>query len=227
MKTLLTHIKYLARMALLAAAGLGAGSASANLITNGSFEIPGIVATRTDGLVPASYRYERLAANAFTGWIHNAGAPVLDTVAGKWVAQDGTQYTEVESGFAGELAQVVPTVAGQQYLLTFYMAADPAAGTSNDDALRVVWDESIVDTVDLNDLTPEDLSWNLRSYLVTATSSSTVVRFQDAIVGAPFIGAYLDNVSLVAVKIPEPGTLQSFMLGALLLSIARRQVVRR
>lgn len=181
----------------------------------------------TDGFNPVLYRYERLGPDAITGWTHGDGAPVVDTVAGRWEAQDGSQYTEVESGYAGEFSQTLSTVAGQQYVFSFYVAANPTFGAGADDTLRVLWDGGEIDLIDLIDTTVGDLAWNLRTYLVTATGSSTVIGFQDAVAGAVFSGAYIDNVSVVAASaVPVPGSLALLGLGAPALGLGRRRRAR-
>lgn len=202
-----------------------ASTARAELVTNGSFELPDINATITDGQNPILYRYERISAALLSGWtVQGATVALLDSVPGKWVADAGNQYINVESGFGAAVSQSLATTAGQQYRLSFAYAADSFTGlTSVDDALRVFWNGTQIDLVDESDATRADLNWTTHIYLLTATNSSTVLRFED-VPGVSFIGAYLDNVSVTS-AVPLPAGL--CLLGSSLAALAGLRLRRR
>ena len=181
-----------------------ASAANAELVANSSFELPDINASLTDGQNPIIYRYERINANLLSGWnVEGTSIGLLDSVPGKWEADAGNQYINLESGFGAAISQSLATSPGQQYRLSFAYAADPfASGGSSDDALHVFWDGVLVDSVDESDTTLSDLSWTTHTYFLTATQSTTALRFADQ-AGVSFVGAYLDNVSVVS-AVPVP-----------------------
>lgn len=188
-------------------------------VINGSFESPNVVATLDDGT--GLYLYTRNSTVA-TGWTMSGSQWIwIGSRAPFWVAADGNQYTEVESGFSGAISQSLATVAGQQYTLSFSYAANPFVAAGNaDDSMRVSFGGSFVDLIDGTDTTQNDLNWMTKSYVVTATSSSSILQFEDGFVGQPFHGGFLDNVSVVPV--PEPGTFAVLGLGAAALLRRRR-----
>ncbi len=191
---------------------------SANLVVNGSFESPDVVATSDDGL--GTYWYVRNGTSA-DGWTRSGSQWTwLDSRPGKWIASDGEQYTEVESGYAGSISQTIATWAGQSYRLTFDYAANPYLSSTNpDDSLRLYLNGSAFAYVDGSDSTTDDLDWTTYAYVFTASSTSTELRFQDGYTNFPYHGGFLDNVTMVAV--PEPATLGVLGLG--LVSLIRRR----
>ncbi len=93
----------------------------------------------------------------------------------------------------GHLSQTVPTVAGQRYVLSFWLA-NPAPGTPNQ--FTSSWNGAAL--FDQSDL--PQLSWTNVQYVVTATGSSSVIDFgfrndQNAFA--------LDDVSLLPVPSPS------------------------
>jgi hypothetical protein len=202
-----------------------ATTANAELVTNGSFELPAINATLTDGQNPVLYRYERINAALLSGWtVEGTTIAVIDTVPGKWEADAGDQYVNLESSFGAAISQSLATSPGQQYQLSFAYAADPFADSgSNDGTLRVFWDGVLVDSVSGTDTTLSDLSWTTYTYLLTATQSTTALRFAD-VTGVSFVGAYLDDVSVVS-AVPVPASL--WLLGSAIVAIGAASGRRR
>lgn len=190
-----------------------ATAANAELVANGSFELPEINASLTDGQNPVIYRYERINSTLLSGWtVEGTTIGLLDSVPGKWEADAGNQYINLESGFGAAISQSLSTSPGQQYRLSFAYAADPFASSGgSDDALHVFWDGMLVDSVDESDTTLSDLNWTTHTYFLTATQSTTVLRFADQ-AGVFFVGAYLDDVSVVS-AVPVPSGLWLFGSG--------------
>lgn len=190
----------------------------ANLLTNGSFENPGFTGGIDDGR--ALYFYTRaIGTNAISGWQHDTSLAYLRSRAGAWTAAQGEFYIEVESGFAPTIAQSFATEIGAQYQITFAYAANPDAG-GNDDALAVLWNGGLIDTLDAQASTLNALDWKYYSYTMTATSETSTLTFGDAVVGQFYNGAYLDDVSVTLV--PTPGSLALLGLGRLALGRRRR-----
>ncbi len=182
-------------------------TAGVNLIANGSFEQPQFTAQTTDGL--PYYFYGLVGENAIDHWTHPGNFVVLRNRAPFWVASDGEQYIELQSGFNPFIEQTVSTVVGQQYILSFDYASQ-AGSNGADDALRVVWDGEMVSTVDLDDDNVNQIEWRRYSFSVTASAELTTLRFEDAFAGLGFIGPLLDNVELVVIPAPT-ATLALFL----------------
>lgn len=198
---------------MLTSAWIYAPSAHAlNLVQNGSFEFPSINATLTDGLNPAPYRYERVGS--IDGWtINGSNLPILDTVPGYHESADGDQYVILESNAALSISQIIPTILGERYKLSFFYAPNTSIPDSPDDSLEILWEGNTLAVVDAT--TPAVGAranyWQQYSFFVTATSSLSSLEFRDGFAGGWYVGPLLDNVSLtresVATAVPTPALL--------------------
>jgi len=186
--------------------------AATNLVTNGSFELPNRNPTLTDGL--PYYFYERSFVDAI-GWSRTGSVWAwLESRPGNWVASDGTQYTEVEAGFAGAIFTSFATRIGGLYRVSYDYASDPTiATTSSDDLLLVLVNGVQEDAYDGTPTAVNTLDWTTRSFTFVATAAATELRFVDGVAGVSFVGAFLDNVSVVAVPEPEAAALMLAGLG--------------
>lgn len=182
---------------LLLAGSAATASAQVNLVQNGSFESPEMPSPYSDD-GSTLYFYKFVSPGYFAPWV-NAGTTMygIRSRAGGWIAQDGNQYVEVDSGFAGFYQQTLTTVPGETYTLQFWYSPNSTIQSPNDDATRVLWDGVQVDIVDETSMNPGSLAWTLHTYTVTATGASTVLRFEDAGIGYTYTGGFLDNVSVV------------------------------
>ena len=97
-----------------------------------------------------------------------------------------------EATSLGSLAQTLPTVAGQRYLLSFWLA-NPARGTPNE--FRAVWNGSPV--FDQVNLVP--FAWTNLHYVVTATATSTLLQFDFR---NDLKGFGLDDISVQPIAAP-------------------------
>jgi VCBS repeat-containing protein len=170
-----------------------------NLVTNGSFESPNYVGTRTDGTSYVLYSIVN-SALGLPGWNQTGGSLVIaDSVTGGWMASDGNQFIEIDTGFNGAEFQKIATTPGQQYRLTFDYAPDAAQPVpTTDDKMNVFINGTLVQTYDRSDTTVTTIDWSTESITFTATGTSTEIRFADAVVGQPYTGPNLDNVKLFA-----------------------------
>lgn len=176
---------------------LAAPAARANLITNGSFEIP----TNPPG--PNGFAI----FPAIPGWTSPGGIEIQrNSVLGAGnVAQDGLQYVELNVNGPTSLSQDISGLqVGQQYLLTFYYSARPGTGAN-----------TAVATFEGNPPIPlaagpvGQIAWLQFSRLVTVTDSTSTLTFT-GLTPNTSLGNLLDNVSLVQVAVPEPATLAVF-----------------
>lgn len=173
-----------------------AGSASANLIVNGSFE--------TDGFLVAS--------PTLTGWTVDYGnIDAVPGLVGGSTATDGLYLIDLEGVLAAQITQVVPgLVIGNSYTLSF----DLGANTSNTDLGL-----ALSGAASLSEIIPAStgpLVTQVRTFV--ATSPTLTLSFTDAGGTGGNAGPALDNVSLI----PAPGAAALLGLGGLLAARGRR-----
>lgn len=185
-------------------------AAHANLIVNGSFEAQ----------TQAGASWTVLAG--LTGWQVDAssGVELRNNVAG--AAHDGANFIELDTN-AGRFGnntfdnstnsgiwQTVGTQAGASYELTwFYSPRGGVAADSND--IKIFWNGDLLTTSSGNGIGQTGNAWTSFSLTVTGTGSD-MLRF---VAGgkADNLGGSLDNISLVATPVPEPGSLALMLAG--------------
>jgi hypothetical protein len=199
-------------------------SASANLITNGSFETPTVPAGSFSNFLSGS--------SAITGW--TVFGPAVSIVSGSFggggfsfPAQDGIQWLDLTgptSGPAEGVEQTVTTTFGQTYDLSFYVGNVSGGVFGTTSTVGVLINGSLVATKK-NSTPGTTLNWELFTVPFTAASASTLIGFENLDpIGDDSNG--LDNISLVlapANAVPEPDIL--VLIGTALAGIgwARRR----
>ncbi|HVV84652.1 MAG TPA: hypothetical protein VHE35_16415 [Kofleriaceae bacterium] len=160
------------------------------LVVNGSFESPALA----DG------SWSVFADIA--GW-HTSSGPGIEIqrgVAGAPYA--GAQHVELDSDASSSMYQVLPTVPGATYLVTYRVSPRPGVD-ADDNALEVRWDGALVDRY-ASDRVVGETEWELRAVLVTARSRATRLELADAS-RSDSLGAYVDDVSVKLVgRAPAP-----------------------
>jgi hypothetical protein len=200
----------------------GAGHARADLIMNGSFELPNVGSSF--GLFPNG---------GVPGWtgINNEMeidfTPILSPGVGT-PAFNGAQSTEVDQTIQSISQTVTGLTPGAQYTLSWAFGLRPGAGVQG---LDVTFGGGLVthDT-GTGGAIGTALIWLPNSFTVTATSASEVLTFA-ATGGNTQAGNELDAVSLVplgsSAAVPEPSTLALLALGGIGLAGWRRWKGRR
>jgi hypothetical protein len=176
-----------------------ADSHAQNLLTNGSFELPGTVGTS-----PPGYAYYPGGSTAIPGWITLLnGVEYSDPSQSDGsipiylgLAQDGSHDLDLapRTFTGGGIQQTFPTVTGQNYEVGFYMGNLVYGGRNGTGTLIA----SAANTT--NSFTMTTLShyiqWSGRSFVFTAVSNTTTLAFRS--LDNPLLHfSTLDNVSVV------------------------------
>jgi hypothetical protein len=150
------------------------------------------------------------------GWstINAAGIEVQYSGVGGRNASDGSRFLELDThptlngGFSngGIFQDIAGLIIGQEYNLSFdFMGRSTTANSNN---LTV----SFGSTSTLFAGFPQSFDWSAWNFKYTATSTTMRLQFKGE--GAEDgKGALLDNVSLMAVEVPEPSMFALMLLG--------------
>jgi hypothetical protein len=163
-----------------------------DLVVNGSFEQP-VVA---DG----SY----VVTSTLPGWTTTgAGAEIQNNVSSTHgVAFDGNQYVELDSYSNSCMQQVVPTVAGQVYTLSFAYSPRPGYPASTN-GIDVELDEALIADLATDGTALSHSVWTWNTYQFTAAGPTTM---QFCAVGLnDGVGGWVDDVQVVPGR-PVPAT---------------------
>jgi hypothetical protein len=201
-----------ARFLSVIGALLLATSAHANLIVNGSFEETPI-ASGDYGTYSEVY-----------GWtVGSNGLELRDNASG--VAQDGSNFAELDTEANSWISQTVSTVVGQEYSLSFYYSARAWVSADSNVITATVADSSgttIASGSYTGDGSSGSTSWIEYTITFIATSTSTTITFAAAGT-SDSVGGSLDNVTLSAV--PEPSSIAMLLAGLGMMGfIARRRI---
>src|SRR3954469_18587085 len=175
-------------------AGLSLGfSAKAAAINNGSFEA-----------LPIGVPYQVFGAGQDLGggWIVESGT--VEIVRDYWPAAEGHQSIDLSGIFEeiGTIYQDIATAPGRTYKLRFAFAGNPE-DPGNDKRMKVFWNEGEVADLTFNTAgrSLQDMGWGYHSYTVTATGSTSRLRFKSLTVS--FLGPVIDDVSIA--ELPTEG----------------------
>jgi choice-of-anchor C domain-containing protein len=167
---------------------------AANLVTNGSFEVP---VTATNTTIAAG-------SSALTGW-QISGTSGIDLVHDSvWQPSDGLQSISLNWVSPSTLTQTILTSPGQMYQLSFDMAAEAYGGPATR-TMDVFWNGNLVESASFayTGQPPSAMGWqNHFAMVVAGPGGSDMLQFVSTT--PDNFGPALDNVALNAV--PEPGT---------------------
>jgi choice-of-anchor C domain-containing protein len=127
-----------------------------------------------------------------SGSVDQVGPPL-------WVAAEGTQSIDLDGINAGALYQDVPTVAGQQYTLSFDLAGNP--GGIEPKVVQVTAGPSTQQfSFDATGKTFSRMGWIAQTLTFTATSASTRVLFSSQDVSSSVEGPAIDDVIVASAE---------------------------
>ena len=144
-------------------------------------------------------------------WVQNS---VWQASDGQWSLDLGGALKHVD-GALGGVAQDLATVVGQEYVVTFDLAGNPANGPAVKE-MRVSAGSASqgfsFDTTGMTFVYGMDLGWETHQWSFVAESTTTTLVFQNLTNSS--YGSALDNVSVAAAPalVPAPGAL---LLGSL------------
>jgi choice-of-anchor C domain-containing protein len=202
--------------------------ASANLLTNGSFETP---------LVPVGgFTNYPSGSTAITGWtVVGPEVSVVNTSfvseCCKFPAADGSQWLDLTGDVSNSLEgveQSVATVAGKTYDLSFAVGNvfDPRGVYGTTSAVGVMVNGASLGTFTNSCTTcTNTLTWQTFTTSFMATGSTTMVEFLNKDPATDNSNG-LDNVVLTGAAgpaVPEPATLGLFSLGLAGVGLFRRR----
>ncbi len=196
-----------------------AGTANANLISNGSFENDSsLFVDNGQETMVLSAGSTVLSDWAVTG---NNIAWLYDDYWGI-TASDGDYFLDLTSytpyGVGGVAQSTISTVAGQSYVLSFDLGSSTIYGV-NPSIIASAGSSSST----FSATTTGTNQWDRFSMSFLADSTSTTIALTG--VGTAYSGSYigLDNVSIVTSSAPEPTTLALMGLGLAGVGFSRRR----
>ena len=199
--------------------------AATNLVTDGSFESASLSAGSS-----ALY-----GGSSLVGWTALPGDTLEVRNALVGTAKDGNNFVELDSTHNSSMLTTIDTTAGQTYSLSFWYSGRPSSASSNSafpsgrvpassDGLTVNYGSGTVAVHSPTNTTDDNL-WRQFTATFTATGTSTALMF-GATGKDDGYGSSLDDVSVSAIGVPEPGSpamMAAGLLGLLGLGVRRQR----
>lgn len=191
--------------AIIVAFAFCPSSVRANLIVNGGFEDP-------PNAPPGGY-VTYFGGQSFTGWL--VGGDSVDVHnTGHTRAFSGIQSLDLSGNAAGSISQIIPTVPGATYTLSFWYSGHVYHPYVGDAFAEVRWGGNLIDVIH-RPPSPDivNMNWIQGTYTLTAQSASTELRFVSL---SPNGGVIFDAITLEpAAVVPEPASLMALTAGLL------------
>jgi choice-of-anchor C domain-containing protein len=170
------------------------GGVSANLVTNGGFEMP----------TAANPWTTFFTGNGLTGWTITSGS--IDLINGYWQPHSGSQSIDLSGNSPGMITQNITTIPGDSYDLSFWMAGNPDIQEVK--TLGVYWNGAELGTTytfDSTGHTHADMGWKEVTIPgLQATGTSTEIGFLDIQPQSDPCGVALDDISVVPASQSAP-----------------------
>jgi choice-of-anchor C domain-containing protein len=147
------------------------------------------------------------------------GGNSVDWIGGYWTPAEGNGSVDVSGMAAGSLSTTLSTVAGQSYMLSFYLAGNPGSGNLIKSLQVQVGDLDQVFTFDTTGRGYGSMGWVLASASFTSVAGNDTLTFTS--LEQNVYGPALDGVTVSAV--PEPATYALALLGLAGIGLFRRR----
>jgi hypothetical protein len=194
-----------AALAALSAGTFAAAPPAVNLVADGDF----------DATQVAAGSWITLDSGA-TGWTATSGLEIRNGVAG--TAEDGPNFAELDTWQNSTISQTLATTAGQTYVLSFW-AQDRAGVDASSQGLAYTVDGT---TNYVQGGSVPGWTHFTETFVATGPTSLSFA----ATGASDSLGSSLDNVSVTAAAVPEPGTFALAACGLAVLGLARRRSTR-
>jgi Protein of unknown function (DUF642)/PEP-CTERM motif len=216
------------RAALVAALIVSSGASQANLLTNGSFEMG---SAATSGFSTLAAGNTTMTGWTVVGdnlaWFHNDFVDGATTLT----ASNGVKFLDLTNTSpncnpCGGVEQTIATAVGQNYTLSFDLGSSTTYLTPSaiEATIQIVVGGIVTQT--FTSTASGVNNWETFSKTFTASNANTTIRLQGSFAQLDYVG--LDNVSVVATPVPEPGTWAMMAAGlAAMGSVASRRRAQR
>jgi Protein of unknown function (DUF642)/PEP-CTERM motif len=215
---------------VVAAAALVAvsGAAQANLLTNGSFESgSALTSGYTTLLIGDTTITGWTVVNDNLAWFHDA----FGAGAGALSASNGVKFLDLTNTSpsctpCGGVEQTIGTTIGETYTLSFDLGSSSGyqIPSSIEATLQIVVGGVVTQT--FTSTASGVNNWESFSKTFVASNANTTIRLVGSFAQLDYVG--LDNVSVVASPVPEPGALALMVAGlAAVGSVVSRRRVQR
>lgn len=189
-----------------------------NLLTNGSFETPAYTA-------PGDYFFAS-GSTQITGW--TAIGPGETQLSHHPTCTEGEQCVDLTGIYGydkGLQSDAVQTVIGTTYRLSFDLGNVIAPGFGSSTISVRINDRAPVLFTNVIGVDPSGFEWESMSMDWTADTDTVRFTFLGAANGSLSndAGILLDNVSLVAIPVPEPETSSLLLAGLFLVGLLQRR----
>jgi choice-of-anchor C domain-containing protein len=190
-------MKLATTIAALLIAGVPYAAADASVVINGSFEQgPASVGTFTTF---------GAGSTAITGWTVTQGS--IDLIRTYWNHSDGARSLDLNGNQAGTIAQMIPTIAGKRYAVSFDISSNPDRSYAK--SMLVGFGSQTPVEVTFTGPISRPLQWRTVTLNFVANAPTTQLSFRSTTAGPS--GMALDNVS--ANVVPEPATWAMMIAG--------------
>lgn len=193
-------------------AGASQANASTNLVVNGGFEAQ----TVQSGL---GYDTFNSVSQGLTGWTINLRN--VDLVSNTlWTAASGNNSLDLNGTGKSSISQVISTVIGQVYTLSFDLAGNPSGTALKSLSINFGGVGTGLYDFNITGHTTTSMGWTRYTTKFAATEAHTALTFASLVSGNA--GVALDNISVTAV--PEPETYALMLAGlGLMATVGRRR----
>jgi choice-of-anchor C domain-containing protein len=174
-------------------------AANATIVVNGSFEQgPASVGT---------FNTYFAGSTAISGWTVTQGS--IDLIRTYWNPSAGARSLDLSGNQAGTIAQMIPTIAGMRYTVSFDISSNPDRSLAK--SMLVGFGTATPVSITLGGPVSRPLVWTSQTLQFVASSAMTQLSFKSTTSGPS--GMALDNVSVVAEVVPEPATWAMLIAG--------------